>query len=284
MEAGGAKLVEVGTTNRTGPDDYRKAITEETALLMKIHLSNFRIEGFTADVSAGEVAAIGAESGIPVLYDLGSGAFLRTDPKGEPTVIEELRRGPTVLTMSGDKLLGSVQAGIILGRKEEIDRIRKAPIMRAARVDKITLALLEATLIAYLEPAVAKTRVPVLRLILRPLSDIRKDADQLREAILSLCGGSVEAEVVEGESEAGGGAIGQPSMPTWLLRLAFAVDRPEEIASRLRELDPPVIVRVKRDRVFIDPRTLFPEEIAAVSEAIALVVTPAEENSSRPGP
>ncbi|MFH1680215.1 MAG: L-seryl-tRNA(Sec) selenium transferase, partial [Candidatus Eisenbacteria bacterium] len=124
MEAGGARLVEVGTTNRTRPDDYRRAITSETALLMKVHLSNFRLEGFTSEVSASELAELGEERGVPVLYDLGSGAFVRVGPGGEPTAREELARGPAVLTMSGDKLLGSVQAGIILGRKGELERIR----------------------------------------------------------------------------------------------------------------------------------------------------------------
>lgn len=277
MEAGGAKLVEVGTTNRTRAEDYRAAIGPETALLMKAHLSNFRLEGFTESVSPADLALVGADAGVPVLYDLGSGAFVRIGPKGEPTVMEELRSGVAVLTMSGDKLLGSVQAGIILGRRSELDRIRKCPMLRAVRVDKVTLALLEATLLAYLDPDRVEENVPVLRLISRPLHDIQKDAEALREAVLRLAGAGLEAEIVDGESEAGGGAIGQPPIPTRLVEIAPAGLSPDEMAARLRRNDPPVIVRMKNDRVLVDPRTLFPEEISQVAEAIARAASPGEE-------
>jgi L-seryl-tRNA(Ser) seleniumtransferase len=274
MEASGARLVEVGTTNRTRPEDYRKAIGPRTALLMKVHLSNFRLEGFTAQVSAAELAGIGAESKVPVLYDLGSGAFVRTDPRGEPTAREELEKGPSVLTMSGDKLLGSVQAGILLGRRAEIERIRSSPMMRAVRVDKVTVALLEATLLAYLDPDRVTESVPVLRLISRPAHVIRQDAERLREAILSRAATGIDARIQEGESEAGGGAIGQPPIPTFLLALAFEGRSPDAVAACLRAFDPPVIVRVKNDRVLVDPRTLFPEEIEIVAEAVALAAAP----------
>ncbi|RPJ44410.1 MAG: L-seryl-tRNA(Sec) selenium transferase [Candidatus Latescibacterota bacterium] len=269
MQASGARLVEVGTTNRTRPDDYRKAIGPETALLMKVHLSNFRLEGFTADVPSAELARIGAEHRIPVLYDLGSGAFVRTDPRGEPTAREELESGPSVLTMSGDKLLGSVQAGILLGRKAEIERIKNSPMMRAVRVDKLTLALLEATLLAYLDPEKVLADVPVLRLISRPAHAIRQDADRLREAVLARLGERADAEIVEGESEAGGGAIGQPPIPTRLVAVRVERIAPDRLAARLRAFDPPVIVRVRNDRVVLDPRTLFPEEFEIVADALA---------------
>lgn len=270
MKAGGAKLVEVGTTNRTHEDDYRRAIGDRTALLMKVHLSNFRVEGYTATVSPREIARIGEEKGIPLLYDLGSGAFADLGKGAEPTVFEELRGGADVLTLSGDKLLGSVQAGILVGGCEILERIRRTPMMRAVRVDKVTLALLEATLTAYLDPETVGERVPVLRLISRPLRDIRKDVEELRGSILAAAGdGTVEADIVEGESEAGGGAIGHPPIATWLLSLSFANLRPEAAATLLRAHDPPIIVRIRQERVLVDPRTLFPEEIPIVATAIA---------------
>jgi len=280
MSASGARLVEVGTTNRTRVEDYRRAITPETALLMKVHLSNFRLEGYTSDVPPSELAALGAERGIPVLYDLGSGAFARTGPDGEPTAREELARGPAVLTMSGDKLLGSVQAGIILGREEELGRIRRSPMMRAVRVDKLTIALLEATLLQYLDPERVFERVPVLRLISRPPHAIRQDAERLREKVLARLPEGADAEIVEGESEAGGGAIGQPPIPTFLLAISFERVAPDDLAAGLRAFDPPVIVRVKSDRVVVDPRTLFPEEIDLVADAIVRVVSSLGERAS----
>ena len=221
---------------------------------------------------------MGRETGVPVLYDLGSGAFVRTDPGGEPTAAEEMAAGPAVLTMSGDKLLGSVQAGIILGDGALLGRIRSSPMMRAARVDKVTLALLEATLLAYLDPESARERVPVLRLISRAPRAIRQDAERLRESILARVPSGLDAEIVAGESEAGGGAIGQPPIPTCLLALASEGMSPDSVATALRASDPPVIVRVKNDRVLVDPRTLFPEEIGIVADAFARVLAsrPAE--------
>ncbi|MBN1827333.1 MAG: L-seryl-tRNA(Sec) selenium transferase [Candidatus Eisenbacteria bacterium] len=271
MQASGAILCEVGTTNRTHPEDYRRALDDKTALLMKVHLSNFRVEGFTAAVAADELVRIGAERGIPLLYDLGSGAFARTGPGGEPTAPEELGSGAALITMSGDKLLGAVQAGIILGKREVVDRVRKAPMMRAVRVDKITLALLEATLTAYLDPDRVVENVPVLRLISRPLRDIQKDVETLRGSILRRAGDAVHTEIVEGESEAGGGAIGQPPIPTVLLAISIDGMRPEAVAAALRGADPPIVARVREDRIRIDPRTLFPEEIAVVADTIVRI-------------
>jgi L-seryl-tRNA(Ser) seleniumtransferase len=269
MEASGARLVAVGTTNRTHPDDYRNAFRKETPAILKVHLSNFMQKGFTAEVSAGELVAIAHENGIPLLYDLGSGAFARTGPDSEPTAAEELATGADAILMSGDKLLGSVQAGIVIGKRPMVERIRNSPIMRAVRPDKVTLALLEATLLAYFDETGAKASVPVLRLISRPLRDIRKDAELLREAFRSSRDLAAQVELVEGESEAGGGAIGQPPMRTVLLGLSFEGKRPERIAEKLRFLDPPVIVRIRHDKVWIDPRTLFPEELPMITRAFA---------------
>jgi hypothetical protein len=196
------------------------------------------------------------------------------------TTREELARGPAVLTMSGDKLLGSVQAGIILGREEELGRIRRSPMMRAVRVDKLTIALLEATLFQYLDPERVFERVPVLRLISRPPHAIRQDAERLREKVLARLPAGANAEIVEGESEAGGGAIGQPPIPTFLLALSFGGIAPDEMAAGLRAFDPPVIVRVKSDRVVVDPRTLFPEEIDLVADAIVRVAVFLRERAS----
>lgn len=272
MEASGARLVEVGTTNRTHPDDYRRAITPTTAAILKVHLSNFRQEGFTTDVPAADLVGIAAEAGIPLLHDVGSGALVSIDRGGEPTVPEEVASGADLVMMSGDKLLGSVQAGIVVGRREMVEKVRSCPVMRAVRPDKVTLALLEATLIAYLDEANRLTQIPVLRLILRPLRDIKEDAEALQKAFLAQAESHVETRFLEGRSEAGGGAIGQRAVETILLSLSPGSLSVDQVARKLRENDPPVVVRVQQDSLVIDPRTLFPDEIPLVAKALALAM------------
>lgn len=273
MQASGAKLVEVGTTNRTRARDYRDAITDRTASILKVHQSNFRIEGFTEEVTVDDLGEITREAGITLLYDLGSGSFLRAGEGAEPTVSDEMKRGADVVMMSGDKLLGSVQAGILLGTKPGIDAIRESALMRAVRPDKVTLSLLESTLLYYLEPARALAEIPVLRLIERPLRAIKEDAEAIRDGLRKrLPEQAVEMEIVEGKSEAGGGAIGQPAMDTALLALTFPDRSPDEVAAALRRRAVPIVARIYRDRVWIDPRTLFADDheplVAALVEVI----------------
>ncbi len=280
MKASGAKLVEVGTTNRTRARDYQDAITEQTAAILKVHQSNFRIEGFTEEVTVDELSEITREAGLKLLYDLGSGSFLRVGKGAEPTVTDEMKRGADVVMMSGDKLLGSVQAGIMLGRAPAIDVIRKSALMRAVRPDKVTLSLLESTLLYYLEPARALGEIPVLRLIERPLRAIKEDAEAIRDALRArLPENAVEMEIVEGKSEAGGGAIGQPAMDTALLALTFPDRSPDEIAAALRQRPVPVVARIYRDRLWIDPRTLFADDHDPLVAALAAVIEEQGENT-----
>ncbi len=272
MEASGARLVEVGTTNRTHPKDYEKAITPQTAAILKVHLSNFRQEGFTTDVPAADLAGIASEAGIPLLHDVGSGALVQIDEGGDPTVPEEVASGADLVMMSGDKLLGSVQAGIVVGRREMVEKVRSCPVMRAVRPDKVTLALLEATLLSYLDEPNRLAQIPVLRLILRPLRDIKEDAEKLRQAFLEQADPQPESKFLEGRSEAGGGAIGQRAVETVLFSISPGNVSADQIARKLRANDPPVVVRVQQDNVVIDPRTLFPEEIPLVAKALALAM------------
>ncbi|NNE08265.1 MAG: L-seryl-tRNA(Sec) selenium transferase, partial [Gemmatimonadetes bacterium] len=280
MKASGAKLVEVGTTNRTRARDYREAITDRTAAILKVHQSNFRMEGFTEEVAIDELSAITREACLALLYDLGSGSFLRAGKGAEPTVAAEMKRGADVVMMSGDKLLGSVQAGIMLGTKPAIDTIKKSALMRAVRPDKVTLSLLESTLLYYLEPARALAEIPVLGLIERPLRAIKEDAEAIRDALRErLPENAVAMEIVEGKSEAGGGAIGQPAMDTALLALAFPDRSPDEIAAALRSRPVPVVARIYRDRLWIDPRTLFADDHDPLVTALAEVIEGQGENT-----
>ncbi len=269
MEASGSKLVEVGTTNRTHVDDYRRAIRSDTAAILKVHLSNFTQEGFTTDVPASDLALIAGEAGIPFLHDVGSGALVQIGVGKDPTVPEEIVSGADLVMMSGDKLLGSVQAGIIVGRRRAVDQVRSCPVMRAVRPGKVTLAILEATLLAYLDETTVRSKIPVLGLISRPLRDIKKDAETLREALLAQAEPHVETRYLEGKSEAGGGAIGQPPVETVLLAVSSGKVPVDSAVRILREGDPPVIVRVQQDRIVIDPRTLFSDDIPVVAEALA---------------
>jgi L-seryl-tRNA(Ser) seleniumtransferase len=252
MAKSGAVLVEVGTTNRTHLADYERAL-EGGGVIVKVHRSNFAIEGFVADVSLGELARLSAPRDVPVIYDLGSGLLLsleRYGLTGEPVASDAVRDGATVVTMSGDKLLGGPQAGIILGRRSAIERIRSNPLTRALRVDKLTLAALEATLALYREPDRAFQEIPTLAMIAESVDAVRARARSLVER-LSLRG--IACEVVETYASVGGGAFPTARIPSAAIALA---GDPEQLDIRLRAADPPVIARIVDDRIVLDARTL----------------------------
>jgi L-seryl-tRNA(Ser) seleniumtransferase len=257
MGKSGARLVEVGTTNRTHADDYRRALEDgEIGALVKVHRSNFAQSGFVAEASAPELAALANERGLPMIHDLGSGLLLSLEDYGlvgEPTARDAVRAGATVVTMSGDKLLGGPQAGLLLGRADAIARLRRNPLTRAYRVDKLTLAALEATLALYREPRRALREIPALAQITADLDELRRRATRVRDA-LDL-GASVA--VVDSDASVGGGAFPMARIPSIALSVA---GRADDIEQRLRAGDPPIVARVADGRVLLDLRTIFPAE------------------------
>jgi L-seryl-tRNA(Ser) seleniumtransferase len=265
MARSGAKLVEVGTTNRTHDDDYRRAITPKTGAIVKVHRSNFAIEGFTSEVGVDRLAFIAAEHGLPVIHDLGSGLLLPLDEfglSGEPTATSALQSGATLVLMSGDKLLGGPQAGIILGKASFVARLRKNPFARAMRVDKLTLSALEATLRLYLEPERALRQIPVLAMLTEGVGQIESRAHAI---VTALSGGGVEAAVVASSASVGGGAFPTAQIPSFAVALSSNATSFEE---RLRRGDPPVVGRINDDRLLLDLRSVFPREDAALAHAI----------------
>jgi L-seryl-tRNA(Ser) seleniumtransferase len=273
MRQSGCKLVEVGTTNRTRLEDYTEALTSRTAALLHVHTSNFRMVGFTESVEIDALAALGRQHGVPVIADLGSGALLDTARFGlahEPMVQESVAAGVGLVCFSGDKLVGGPQAGLIVGGGEILDRLRRHPLSRALRVDKCTIAALQATLLHYVRGE-AEAQVPVWRMIAMPLAEIRARADGWT-ALLQADG--VSASVVEGQSTVGGGSLPGEMLPTWLLavkpgaRGRGASAAAGEFAARLRRHDPPVVARVDRGLVLLDPRTVAEGEDGAVSHAL----------------
>jgi L-seryl-tRNA(Ser) seleniumtransferase len=271
MAQSGAVLREVGTTNKTRASDYAAAVNERTALILRIHPSNFRIEGFTARPSLSEIVAVGRAVGIPVAEDLGSG-LLRHDERpalaDEPSADETIAAGVDVCCFSGDKLLGGPQAGIIAGRAAMIDRIRVHPLMRALRVDKMTYAALEATLVEYAAGR-ARTAVPVQRMLAMTAEDVRARAAALAAAINRRPGW--HAELVEGSSAIGGGSAPGIELPTSLVSLTADGRSPDALEEQLRLGRPIVIARIERDRLLLDLRTVMPDQDAALTQRFAVL-------------
>ncbi len=269
MRQSGAHLVEVGTTNRTHLRDYEEAIGPETAALMRAHHSNFRIIGFTAEVPLNELVALADEHGLLVFDDLGSGTLLDTAAFGlahEPTIQESITTGADAVSCSGDKLLGGPQAGIILGRAELIARLRRHPLTRALRVDKTTLAGLQATLLHYLKGE-AMDKVPVWQMIAAPPDALRQRAERWAQALRQA---GAQAAVIEGQSTVGGGSLPGETLPTWLV--ALEVDSPDALAARLRAGEPPVVGRIENDRLCLDPRTVFAGEEEALLNQVTVTL------------
>jgi len=265
MAAGGARLVEVGTTNRTRLADYRAAIDDGVALILRVHASNYRIVGFTESASLGELVALGREHGLPVVDDLGSGSLIDTAAFGlapEPLVQDSLAAGADLVTFSGDKLLGGPQAGLIVGRADLVARLRKHPLTRAMRPGKDTIAGLHATL-AHHARGEALARVPVWRMIAASPDDLHARASRWLAAIGS---GGVTGALIAGASTIGGGSLPGETLPTTLL--AVATPHPDAFAAALRRAAPPVVARIADGRVALDPRTVLPEEDEAVVRAV----------------
>ncbi len=269
MAKSGAILREVGTTNRTRIGDYERAITERTRLLLRVHRSNFEITGFTEQASTLELAALARKRGIPLMEDLGSGALfdLRTiGIGGEPVVLDSLRSGVDIVTYSGDKLLGGPQAGLISGAAELIARMRSNSLFRALRVDKLIYAALEATLLAYVQHDC--DAVPVLRMMRLTKEEIGRRAEALAASITTP---KVKVEIVDGESLLGGGAAPLSVLPTRVLALTYQGMSADELAARLRATERAIIARVEDGRVLLDLRTVFPEQDAFVTDALARI-------------
>ncbi len=269
MKQSGAKLVEVGTTNKVHISDYEEALIETTGLLMRAHRSNFKLVGFTEEPGLKDIVEIAHKAGVPVVDDLGSGALYDTAKYGlahEPTVQESLQAGVDIVCFSGDKLLGGPQAGIIIGKANLIAKIKKHPLARAVRADKACLAGLSATLLHYLKDE-AEREVPILKMMSLTLEQVRGRAEAwAAELGQGLTPSNVEALVVAGESTVGGGSLPGESMPTMLLSLE--VRSAEKFLRSLRRNNPPLIARTENDKVLLDPRTVLPEQEAALLVAL----------------
>lgn len=276
MEKSGCTLREVGATNRTHVKDYSRAINAQTSALLKVHTSNFRIIGFTSEVAREDLARLANENGIPLIEDLGSGTLFDFAAAGlqslaqEPTASRVLFAGVDVVTFSGDKVLGGPQAGIIAGKTAFINQIKANPLNRALRIDKLTLAALEATLRLYCDPALALRRIPTLRMICATRAELRPRARKLAALLTKrLAGLPVEIRVREGASRTGGGAFPEQDLPTWLVCIRSKEQTPDALRTALLRGEPPVAVRIEDDAVCLDPRTLSDDEFPLLREALA---------------
>ena len=267
MRQSGAHLIEVGTTNRTHVYDYGRALEgeEDVGLILRAHSSNFRVVGFTSEVALSELVELGRAHDIPVMDDLGSGTLLDTAAYGlahEPTVQESVTAGAAVVCFSGDKLLGGPQAGIIVGQSAFVDPLKRNPLTRALRPDKLCLAGLQATLMHYLRDNVTE-QVPVWRMISTPTEEIARRVRRWRRRLRKA---GIDAEIVSGCSTVGGGSLPGETLPTELL--ALQAPAPDQLAAALREGDPPVVARIEEDRLVLDPRTVLPEDERALLDRL----------------
>ena len=264
MSRAGATLVEVGTTNRTHDKDYSDAVNDRTGVILKVHMSNYRIQGFTAEVAATDLAVIATKAAVPLLHDLGSGTLVdlaNYGHKKEPTIREAVAAGASLVTFSGDKLLGGPQAGFIIGKKALIAQINRNPMKRALRVDKIRLAAIEATLKMYRDPDRLAERLPTLRYMMRTNAEIKAQAERLQPAMSKILGGRYLIEVCDCESEIGSGALPLDTIPSAGLVIRSREDQAlDPLATALRELPRPIIGRIVDDGLLLDLRCLEDED------------------------
>jgi L-seryl-tRNA(Ser) seleniumtransferase len=275
MERSGAVLREVGATNRTHLSDYERAIGENTALIMKVHTSNFRIVGFSEEVPVPELVALGSRRGIPVMNDLGSGCFLRLEKYGlqrEPTVAEAVKEGADVITFSGDKLLGGPQAGIIVGKRDLLAAIKRNPLNRALRIDKLTLAALEATAKLYLNERDAVAGLRSLTALTEPVEAAARRARRLVRMLKRETFPGVTLSLRKGSSMSGGGSLPTQQIPTVLVALRSERLSAARIDEKLRALPVPVVARIAEDEILFDPRTLSADELTEVRSALRAVL------------
>ena len=266
MEQSGAVLIDVGTTNRTYVRDYANSLTPQTGVFLKAHASNFRVEGFTAEVSIGELVELGRANDIPVIHDVGSGALLDTDKYGlahEPTPQESISAGAGLVMFSGDKLLGGPQAGIISGDRALVEKLSRHPLARAIRIDKISLASLTATLMHYLKGE-AEAKIPIWKMISADPDQIRLRAQKWKESL------QVDAEIIESKSAVGGGSLPGETLNSWSLAInsVGVSGGAQALVKRLRENVPPIIARIEGDKVLLDPRTVMENEEDLVVDAL----------------
>jgi L-seryl-tRNA(Ser) seleniumtransferase len=270
MAKSGGILKEVGTTNRTHRADYENAINENTALMLKVHRSNYSVVGFTAEVSLKELVELGSTRELPVMEDLGSGTFIDFSRYGlvkEPTVQESVKAGVDVVTFSGDKLLGGPQAGIIVGRKQIVDRIKRNPLARALRIDKMTLAALESTLQLYRDEAQAVQRIPTLRMITMGATGLVSRANRLTDVLNGIGVPQLEIRQIEGFSKAGGGALPLLELPSRCVSIRIKGLSANKLEKKMRGNSPPIIGRIEDDRFVMDPRTLLDEDLPLIQAA-----------------
>ena len=265
MEKSGAILKEVGTTNRTHPGDYQRAIGPQTGLLLKVHTSNYKIVGFSSDVTLGELVAIGKQHDVPVMEDLGSGALVDLSryalPK-EPVVAERLALGTDVVTFSGDKVLGGPQAGLVVGKKHWISQISRNPLHRAVRCGKLTIAALEATLKLYQESGNLAEDVPTLRTFVRPIAELDRVAERVIPVLQRVLGDGFRLTVEDSTAQIGSGALPTEELPSKIIAVENEEIGAERIASRFRSASPPILGRIKDGRFLLDLRTIFdPEDL-----------------------
>ncbi|MBS3975049.1 MAG: L-seryl-tRNA(Sec) selenium transferase [Actinobacteria bacterium] len=275
MAESGATMVEVGTTNKTHLRDYENALSKDTRLILRVHSSNYRVIGFAEEANTEELVRLGAEHGIPVFEDQGSGVLVDLRRFGlpyEPTVGESLAAGVSLVSCSGDKLLGGAQAGIIAGRSEIIGVLKKHPLARALRLDKMTLAALEATLRAYLDQERAFQEIPTLRMLTITAEEVRKIAEGLSARIGEMCGEAVQVEVIDTVARAGGGALPTAEIPSSAVAIVAPQIGVMELERRLRLGPCCVVARISEDRLLLDPRTLLEGEDVLVAEAVARAI------------
>lgn len=270
MKFSNAKLVEVGTTNRTHLYDYENNINENTGVLLKVHTSNFKIMGFTEEVSLEELVKLGKENKVPVVEDIGSGVLIDFSKYGfyyEPTVQESVKKGVDVVTFSGDKMLGGPQAGIIVGKKVYIDKIKKNQLTRALRIDKLTLAALEGTLKYYLDEEIAVKDIPTLNMILSPKEEHKKRAQRLKTKIQKSVSG-LDIIIDSDYSMVGGGSMPTEKIPTYILKIKSKSISAKQLETQLRNNIIPIIVRIFEDNILMDLRTIFDRDFDIITAAL----------------